>query len=803
LTLAERKWLLYGLGVESVAGAEQQRQPTETASAWRPGLPVPLTGFIGRERERAELAQLLLANRLVTLVGAGGVGKTRLAVEVAAAVAAEFGDGVDLIDLSVVTNPALFSGAVARALGVEERAGISLDERLARVLRGQHRLLVVDNCEHLRGHCADLATAVLSSCPHVVVLATSRQSLGVPGEVTWRVPSLTFPWPEDLPAPEDLDRFEAVTLFLDRARAARPGLATGPAEVAAVTSICFHLDGIPLALELAAARAGALTLEEIAQRLTGSSGLLARTGAGPARHQTLRASVVWSHELLTEQEQVLFRRLAVFTGGWGLEAAEAACALPPLASEDVAGLLAALVDKSLVQVEHTRAGSRYRLLEVIRAFAREQLADVGELDPVRERHAAYYLELAQESTVKLLGPGLPAWAARLDQETGNLQAARSWCDQNPARAEAGLRLAAALYQWWTICGNLVEGAAWLEGALARESAQERTRAVALVGLGLIASYRGEQERALGLLTRSVEYSQRCGSQRTEARALLHLGPVRALCGDAAGGADACARAVALARDLKDTWLEACALFRSAFTAALSGDIVQAKPLALASVALAPETGDARLRGFTLMTLADCLTREGQHAEAIALLRDALGVFEALPERWALLRAASLLAEACGAVGDWPRAAMLLGVIETLSERTGGRPYAHFQARLDALTVKAQTKLGQAWSPAWEAGRMLGRGDQITGVLWPEGRPAAPRAPDTRLPLTSREWEVAQLVARGLTNRQIAARLFISERTVDTHVGRIMAKLGCANRAQVTAIVVSTSEPVSPWQTAAS
>jgi predicted ATPase/DNA-binding CsgD family transcriptional regulator len=761
-------------------------------SGWPPGLPAPLTRFVGREHQVAEVGRLVAANRLVTLAGAGGVGKTRLAIEVAAGLAAGFGDGADLIDLSAVTDAALLPGAAGRALGVEEHADFSPAERLVRVLRDQHRLLVVDNCEHVRGSCADLMTMVLSSCPQVVVLATSRESLGVPGEVTWRVPSLTFPWPEQPPAATDLESFEAAALLLDRARAAGHRLAIGPAEVAAVTSICFHLDGIPLALELAAARAGALSLGEIAERLASSPGLLARSGAGPARHQTLRASVQWSHQLLAEHERVLFRRLAVFTGGWGLEAAEAACALPPLVPEEVAGLLAALVDKSLVQVEQTRSGSRYRLLEVIRAFAGEQLADAGDLDPVREQHAAYYLELAERSTVMLLGPGQGGWAARLDQETGNMRAARSWFEEDAARAEDGLRLAAALYQWWTIRGHLVEGDAWLESALVREGGHERTRVVALAGLGLIASYRGEQERARVLLTRSLEDSERGGYQRAEARALIHLGPVRALCGDAAGGAEACDRAVALARELDEPWLEACALFRSAFTAALSGDLARARPLALASVALAPSTGDRRLHGFTLMTLADCLTCEGQHAEAIGLLREALGIFEALPERWALLRAASLLAEASGALGDWPRAATLLGVIETLSQRTGGRPYAHFQARLDALAARAPAELGPAWSPSREAGRMLGRGDQFGAALWPEGRRAPARAAETALPLTAREGEVAGLIARGMTNRQIAARLFIAERTVDTHVGRIIAKLGCTNRAQVTALVVTSS-----------
>ncbi len=301
------------------------------AASWPPGLAVPLTPFIGRQSEVAEVARLVAANRLVTLVGAGGVGKTRLAVEVAAAVSADLGDGAVVIDLSAAVEPGLLPGLVARGLGVEDRAGAGVEERLIRVLAGQQRLLVLDNCEHLRAACAGLAVAVLGACPGVVVLATSRASLGVAGEVTWRVPSLRFPWPQRPPAVAGLAEFEAVALFVARARAARPGLQIGPGEVGAVTSICFHLDGIPLALELAAARVGALGLAEIAERLTGCFELLARSGTGPARHQTLRASVQWSYQLLSPPEQVLFRRLAVFAGDWSLEAAEAVCTLPPVA----------------------------------------------------------------------------------------------------------------------------------------------------------------------------------------------------------------------------------------------------------------------------------------------------------------------------------------------------------------------------------------------------------------------------------------------------------------------------------------
>jgi predicted ATPase/DNA-binding CsgD family transcriptional regulator len=760
-------------------------------NGWPPGLPAPLTRFVGRERERAEVARLVAANRLVTLVGAGGVGKTRLAIEVAAELAASFADGTDLIDLSAVTDPALLPSAVARGLGLEERAGTGLEERMLRVLRGQHRLLVVDNCEHLRPACADLVTMVLGSCPGVVALATSRQSLQVPGELTWRVPSLTFPWPELSSAVTDMEGFEAVALFLARARASCPGLRVGPAEVAAVTSICFVLDGIPLALELAGARAGAMSLREIAERLTGCFELLGRSGIGPARHQTLRASVEWSHQLLSEHERVLFRRLAVFVGGWSLEAAEAVCALPPLSRDQIAGLLAALVDKSLVQVGQTLAGSQYRLLEVIRAYAGERLAESGDAGQARAQHGAYYVKLGEQAGSEMLGPGLEAWAQRLDHETGNLRAASSWCAEDPGRAGLGLCLAAGLWNYWHPRGQLREAAAWLQDALGR-GGPERARAAALSALGLIASFQGEQERAIDLLTASIECAQRCGYQHGQGRALTHLSQAQALSGDARGAADSCERALAIARQADDAWVEGSALFRFGIVKALTGDIATAKSLAAASIGVFPRTGDRRLRGYGQIVFADCLTREGNAAEAIEVLRDALAFFEALPERWALLRAASLLAEACGALGDWPRTAILLGVVDALSDRTGGRPFTHTQDGLNALRARARDQLGPALDTAAQAGRLLGRGDQISTALWPSTGRERGQAATSGLPLTTREREIAELIAHGLTNKQIAARLVIAERTVDTHVGRILAKLGCASRAQVAAIVTATT-----------
>lgn len=762
-------------------------------SGWPLGLPLPLTAFVGRERELAEVARLVATSRLVTLTGAGGVGKTRLAVEVAVGAAADFGDGAALIDLSTVAAPGLLSGAVARGLGVEGRAETALEERLIRVLSSQRRLLVLDNCEHLRAGCADLVTAVLGSCPGAVVLATSRERLGVPGEVTWRVPSLTFPWPERPPAAEDMETFEAVELFLARARAARPDLQVGPDEAVAICSICFRLDGIPLALELAAARAGALSLPEIAERLTGRFGLLGGAGAGPARHQTLRASVEWSYQLLSEQEQVLFERLGVFAGGWTLDAAEAVCGAPPLAPEQTAALLAALVDKSLVHADQVQAGNRYRLLEVIREFARERLAEAGELEQVvRAQHGEYFAGLAERSASMLFGPGQSAWARQLDQETGNLRAARRWCAEDPARASTGLRLASGLAEYWHIRGHLAEGTGWLEETLAPGCGPERARGAALNGLGVLVSLQGGHERGRELFTQSVEACRQAGDPHGEARAWTNLGNASTLCGDPGPAAEAFGRGLALSRELGDIWLEAYALFLSGWAATLSGDVTGASSRVSAGARLFERAGDRRGVGYSLLALGDCLIREAKADQALAIVREGISVFEALPERWGLFYGTGLLAQASGALGDWPRAVMLLGALDTLSERTGGRSFPHIQASLDKLAGRAVEHLGSALQAAWQAGQVIGRSDQITAALWPPSGQGRNRATGHGLPLTPREREIAELIAHGLTNRQMGARLFIAERTVDTHVGRILAKLGCTSRAQVAAIVTAAA-----------
>jgi non-specific serine/threonine protein kinase len=759
-------------------------------------LPVTLTRLLGREHEIVEIARLVTDNRLVTLVGSGGVGKTRLAIEEAAAAASRFSDGVDLVDLSGVPDPSLLWGTVARAVGVEERTDEELARRLTRVLRPQNRLLVLDNCEQLLAGTASLAMQLLSDCPRLWILATSREGLGMPGEVIWRVPSLTFPWLGHQPSLDELEEFGAMALFLDRARAARPGLVIGSDDIAALSSICFRLDGIPLALELAAARVSALSIKEIAEHLDDRFTLLSRTVGAPARHQTLRASVDWSHQLLSEAEQALFRRLAVFARGWSLSAAEAVCAGPP-ARRQAARLLAALVDKSLVLAEETPTGTRYRLQEAVKAFAYEQLMTSGELEEVQARHGTYYADLGEQAGERLHGRDQDLWAIRLDQDQPNLRAARQWCAADPARAVHGLRMAAGLWEYWLIRGFIEKGAARLEDALQRVPGPPRARAAALTGLALFTSLRGEFRRGGALFRSSIILYEQVDDLPGQARALAGLGYWRANHADSEGSAEALNRAMLLSGWTQDRYLAAYVRLMAGMAASSVADMALARTYAAGSVALFTEIGDRRGASYARCVLADCLSAEGAPVESLTILRLCIGVFEELPDRWGLLTSTISAALAYAALGDWPRAAFALGVADSLSERIGIRLFPAVQSVIDVITARTLNELGPSAQHRREAGRVVGRGDVIASALGLPPESAPPRTQQEGLPLTRREYEVTELIVGGLTNRQIAERLFIAQRTVDTHVGHILAKLGCSNRSQAAVLVGASRLPASP------
>jgi len=769
-------------------------RPVSAGRGWPAGLPLPLTTLIGRDRDLREVAALLTGGRLVTLVGAGGVGKTRLAIEAAATVAPRFSDGVDLVDLSGVPKQELVWSAVAKAAGVEERDDADLAQRLVKVLRSQVRLVVLDNCEHLLAACASVVTQLLGYCPELRILATGREGLGVPGEVTWRVPSLAFPWPEHPPALEELEEFGAVALFADRARAARPGLEIAPTDVGAVTSICFRLDGIPLALELAATRVSALSVREIADHLDDHFALLTGAVGVPARHQTLRASVEWSHQLLTQPERALLRRLAVFAGGWSLHAAQEVCTGPPIRAGQVVRLLAALVDKSLVQAQDTATGTRYRLLEAIRTYAHELLAASGELDDIRAEHGSYFPSLCEHAATGLHGPDQGDWARRLDQDQANLRAARLWCAAAPARAGLGLKMASGLGEYWFIRGLLHEGTDWLQEALEQAPDAGGARATALYWLAVFTGIRSRFRRGGELYEASIALHEQAGDRDGEAQALGGLGFLRVSQDDRQGAIEALDRALALAGQSPDQYSAAVAFLMAGLTASLMADKALAKAHAAKSAELFTEIGDLRGAGYARSVLAECLILEGVPREGLAILQACVGDFEAVLDRWGLLISTETAALAHAAVGDWSRAAIAAGVADSLSERIGGEPFPPGKAPIDTIRATLTAELGAAATALREAGRAAGRSDQIGAALGLAAQPAPPQ-PQHDLPLTRREQEITELIATGLTNRQIAERLFIAQRTVDTHVAHILDKLGCTNRAQVAALTAARKPAV--------
>src|SRR5919202_492349 len=411
-------------------------------------LPLELTSFIGREREIAEVKRLLLLegkDRLLTLTGPGGCGKTRLALKVAFEVVQEFEDGVWLVELSSLSDPDLVPQAVAFALGVREAPERSLTEVLTEHLKSKKMLLVLDNCEHVIDACAALADALLRACPELRILATSREALSIAGEATWLVPPLSLPDPEHPPPVEDLAGYEAVRLFLERAAAVSSRFELTERNAPAVAQVCRRVDGMPLAIELAAARARVLSVEQIASRLEDSFRLLATDSrTALPRQRTLRATIGWSHELLSQEEQALFRRLSVFAGGFALEAAEGVCAGVGIERDGVLDLLTHLVDKSLLLVaQQGGEEARYRVLETVRQYGAEKLKESGDEPEIRRRHADFFLKLAEEAEPGLMGPEQGEWLERLEQEHGNLRAALMW-SLGGGNQELGLRLAAGV-----------------------------------------------------------------------------------------------------------------------------------------------------------------------------------------------------------------------------------------------------------------------------------------------------------------------------------------------------------------------
>jgi predicted ATPase/transcriptional regulator with XRE-family HTH domain len=574
-------------------------------------LPLQLTTFVGRAQEIGDVSQLLTSVRLLTLTGTAGVGKTRLALQIAAGMLRRYAHGIWLVELGALSDPTLVPHTVATALGVPDTPGRPLLPLLVEALRPKQLLLVLDTCEHLLEACAVLAETLLGADPQVQVLATSREALGILGETIWHVPSLAVPRGPALPPPELLAQYEAVHLFVDRARAAQPRFTLSEANAAAVAQICTRLDGIPLALELAAARVRGLGVEEVAARLDHQFTLLTR-GSRTAlpRHQTLRATMDWSYDLLTDPERALFDRLSVFAGRFTLAAAEAVCAGEDIAAEDVLNLLMRVVDKSLVHVDEAAAVARYRLLDSVRQYGHERLEARGEAALVQARHASYYLALVERAGPELRSPAAVAWLDRLEAELDNIRAALSWClDAEEAlletaadgpeqahairRGEVGLRVAGALFELWYWRAHRREGLQWLERALSHESATP-ARAKALIGAGALTWALGDRERGHALFADALAIYRGLGPTSDFAFALSVFGFfVRGRWSDEARtsedfeqGAQSLEEGLAVAEDVDDPLRIAWARVLLALTVDLRRDDERARARALGEQSLA-------------------------------------------------------------------------------------------------------------------------------------------------------------------------------------------------------------------------
>jgi predicted ATPase len=493
-------------------------------------------------------------------MGSGGCGKTRLVLQVAAGSLHQYPDGVWFVELASLADPAFVANSVAAALGIPERPARPLIETLADYLQTKTLLLVLDNCEHLHAACQGLADHLLRASGTLQILATSRESLGVEGEITYHVPPLGLPHVREAPPVAQLAQYDAIRLFTERAMLARTGFTVTASNAPAIRQICERLEGMPLAIEFAAAHVAALSVEQIAARLDDRFRLLTAGSKKTPRHQTLRATLDWSHALLTEQEQVLFRRLSVFAGGFTLEAAENVCAGSGVGERDILDLLTRLVSKSLIVFAERKGQARYHLLETVRQYGRDRLQESDEADHVQRRHRDWYLTFAEEANSKLRRHEQDVWLDRLETEHDNLRAALAWSEAARDGIEAGLRLAGALRWFWYINGHWSEGRRWLEETLsAGEGAEPSVLAEALWGAVMLAMMQGDLQRERELSEQIVRVCEPLNDYETRIRMRIRMGNLAGELGDVERAQTLLEEGVTLAREFGDKWVIAFAL----------------------------------------------------------------------------------------------------------------------------------------------------------------------------------------------------------------------------------------------------
>jgi non-specific serine/threonine protein kinase len=776
--------------------------PSAAQAARGHNLPLARTSFVGRERETLEVKRLLAMTRLLTLTGAGGCGKTRLALKVAADLVGAYADGVWLVDLAPLADAELVPQAVAQALGVREQPGRALVQTLKDTLFSRKMLLVVDNCEHLVEAVVGLVDFLLDSCPGLRVLATSRETLNTAGEVNWVVPSLTVPHSgQHAYTPQELEAYESVRLFVERARQRDPSFVLSASNAEAISRVCLRLEGIPLSIELAAGRMRVFSVEQLSLRLDDYLRLLTRGGrTAEPRHRSMRATLEWSHDLLSQTERVLFRRLSVFAGGWTLEAAEEVFS-EGIEQGDVVELLSELIDKSLVVTDagaEQEGASRYRMLEPIRQYGQERLEESREADATRDRHAASFLALAERAGPELRGPRQVMWLKRLDTERDNVRAAMAWLLEK-GESETVARIGWALWLFWWMHGHFSEARTWMEEALAKGSAMPASfRAKALYVAGTMAQGEADWRSAEPLLDESMTLFRELEDKLGSAQALIGAGLVAVGQGHPERGNPLLQEGTDLFLDMGERWYASVTLSFLAVGRFGQGDLTRAKQLAEQALALAREIGDPHTTSIACHAGVAVAQAERDHERARRLLQEGLVLAAEAGNETNVAYSLEGLAAAAALGGNLARATRLWGAAEALLEKIEAAAYIYapdpsaYQARVRA----ARARLDEAaWQTAWTEGRAMTPERAIeyalsevvereppTLVAVPEQQPPPADEPTERL--TAREQEVALLVGRGLTNRQIAQELSISEHTVANHLRKILKKLGLRSRIQI-------------------
>jgi len=754
-------------------------------------LPLQLTSFIGREREIAGVKRLLESARLLTLTGPGGAGKTRLALQVANELRDQYDDGAWFVDLASVSDESLVPYVAATALGVREQRGQDTLDSLVDFCRPQHLLLLFDNCEHLVEACGALANTLLCACPDLTVLATSRQSLRLLGEVCWQVPPLSVP--EEAAGPQGIAESEAVRLFLERAQLRCPELTVTAQNASALAQICRQLDGLPLAIELAAARVNVLSVEEIAARLEKSPSLLSgRTQGLSPRQQTLQAAIDWSYDLLDSGEKEMLRALSIFAGSFTLRDVLAVCPMGPKWDElDVLNLLGRLVDKSLAVVEQRGGESYFRLLHTIRQYALEKLTASGELAAVANQHLSWYLHTAELLNSQFMTTSDPAVLNRIEEELPNFRAALAWAVEGGSNVdeEAALQLAVALRPVWYGRCYYTEGREQLLRALAKAQSGRCTpaRAAALNALGFIERIQGDFASAQVLLEDGLQAFRELQDRSGESRTLVNLGFVACGLNQLALAQSCFEQVYEIAVSLGEQLRLATALNGMGEVARLQGKYREARPFYEQSLEIYRANDWPTEIPFVLISLGHVAHHEGDYVAARAYFDESLAIaceydFR-LPIAWSLVGMGGVAA----ALGQPRRAARLYGAAQAISSAIAAAlnpadraQYAHY------VEISRKQLAAPPWEQAWAEGQAMNLKQTIAYAqedsTLPELATQAARAPKpASTELSRREVEILRLLREGYSNSQIAERLFVSTNTVRAHLYSIYSKLGVSNR----------------------